>query len=190
MLKSPEQIIADILVKEMKLSDQHVWVRYQDKKIPPDAGIYIVVGFQDDGGGVVGVNNETFATDEGMSQTQTAIVREMLQIDIRSKDNSARQRRFEVLLALASVYSVQQQEKYQFKIFKKPLSINNTSSAEASSNMNRFTILMACQTWTKKTTVLDENNGDYFDKFSTRADDSRTITNEEGLIEFNIPMEE
>lgn len=186
MDKLPEQIIVDILQTQLALESDQLWVRYQNEKIPPDDRLYIVVGMSDSQ--VISSVNTPTPTYDGMSETLQIVARENIQIDFLSRSLSALQRRWEVLAALNSVYSEQQQEIYQFKIFPVPSSFVNTSSAEGGSNINRFSIIIACRTWYRQEKVLQSPN-DYYNDFDTRADDEVTISEPEGLIEFNIQEE-
>ncbi len=183
MNKLPEQIILEILKNEMSLEDNQAWVGYQTQKIIPQTGLFVVVNNIDSR--VVSVAN-TPSGDyaDGMTQLIQSVMRENIQIDIFSRDNSALTRRGEVLLALGSVYSEQKQELEEFSIFKIPTTFVNTSSAEGGSNLNRFSIIVACHTWYRSEKVIQ--SPDYYDNFSTRVDDEQTIGQENGLIEFNI----
>ncbi len=186
MDKLAEQIIADILVTQLDLDESQVWLRYQNEKIPPDDRLYIVVGMSDSQ--IISSVNTPTPTYDGMSETLQVVARENIQIDIFSRSLAALQRRWEALASLNSVYSQQQQELYQFRIFPLPTSFVNTSSAEGGSNINRFSIIIACHTWYRQEKVLQSPN-DYYNDFDTRVDDEETISEPEGLIEFNIHEE-
>lgn len=183
MLKLAEQIVADILKVRMVIADDRVWVRYQNQLIPPKSDIFINVGMIDSQ--IISSVNTPIPTDDGMDELLQVIARENIQIDILSRDNSALLRRFEVIAALKSIYSEQQQEYYNFRIFPISNSFVNTSLAEGGSNINRFSITIACQTWYNQQSALEAPN-DYYNKFYTRADDEKTIGEENGLFEFTI----
>ncbi len=51
-----EQILVGIIKREMSLGDNNVWVRDQNRKIPADNGVYVVVGMAD--GKVISTVNE------------------------------------------------------------------------------------------------------------------------------------
>lgn len=185
-----EQMILDILAHEMGLAkDQDIWIFNQNKKIPNDDKLYVVVGFQDATGGIISVTNTVEPTDTGMKEIQKVIAREVIQVDIASASNEALARRWEIILALRSVFSQQQQEKYGIKIFRIPQSFVNTSSAEGGSQFNRFTALVVCHASHYKEKVLSSCEGDYYDDFDTRVDDEQSIGTDEGIIEFNIKGE-
>ena len=62
-----------------------------------------------------------------------------MQIDVYSRNNEARQRFWEVITALKSVYAEQQQDKYNFKIGTITNS-RNLSGIDGGSDINRFSI--------------------------------------------------
>ena len=99
------------------------------------------------------------------------VIDDEIQIDIFSRNNDARIRRYEVLSALTSYYSQQQQEKYQFKIYNIPRRIINTSRAEGAATIYRYTLTIStqyCKEWTREI--------DYFDTFPTNITTEGTIT--------------
>jgi hypothetical protein len=183
-----EQIIVNILQSEMQLPTQSVWIRDQNRKFDDTGNLNIIVGMADS----KPLGSETYMTTVGNNQfeVQELVTRENHQIDILSRDTSALMRRSEILLALKSFYSEQQQEANNFKIFNLPTNFLNTSDAEGGSFMNRFTITIACFVWYRKTKPLYLFNGDYYDEFSTRVDDEATIGTETPFIEFYIPPSE
>lgn len=179
-----EQTIVKILRSELGLATANVWIRDQNKKIAIDNGLYIVVGMVDSK--VVGNNNTITPSDDGMTELQQVVMRENIQIDIFSRTTDAITRRAEILMALKSFYSEQQQEENNFKIYSIPTTFVNSSSAEGGSNINRFTIIISTQSLFYKEKVLSSTAGDYYDQFKTRVDDENTIGEVDPLFEFTI----
>lgn len=182
MNKLPEQIVVDILTREMALPTNTIWIRDQNRKIPNDTGLYVIVGMVDT---PVVLSNTVRMIEVGDVQKEVAVVqtRENIQIDILSRSNSAILRRYEVLTALKSIYAMQQQELYEFKLARSPISFVNSSDAEGGSTLNRFSITISALVWYK----IEKNTEEYYDEFATRVDDETTIGEENGLIEFTIP---
>lgn len=182
-----EQIIVDVLKERMALTDKQIWVRSQNRKIPVDTKLYIIVGLISAQTYSAQTYMETKIIDGEEKQYEVNKVNtiENIQIDILSRSNDAITRRWEIIAALNSIYAKQKQEANYFKISRVPASFIETSSAEGSSQLNRFSITFPCWVWYKKETELSENN-DYYDDFSNRVDDAKTIGNEDGLIEFRI----
>lgn len=186
------QIIVDIIAARMGLNDQSVWVQNQNKKIPQTPGIFVIVGQV--GWKPYGVNVEEVPVTVTrpspleplytLKEVITVSAQQMMQIDIMSRDNSALERQWEILAALASTYSVQKQEENCFQIAKLPSSFMDTSSAEGSAILNRFTITINCFVWYKKEQILSQ--GDIYTEFETRVDDAKTIGTDTPLIRFTI----
>ena len=63
-----------------------------------------------------------------------------MQVDIQSRDNSARDRRTEVLAALHSTYAEEVQEANGCRIFSIPQSFTNTGNKQGGSSLNRWSI--------------------------------------------------
>ncbi len=181
------QIIVDIIASQMGLNDQSVWVNNQNKKIPQSKGIFVIVGQM--GWKPYGTNCEAvpFTTTLGVETLKEIITlnaQEAIQIDIVSRDNQALMRQWEILAALASVYSTQKQEENCFQIARLPMAFSDTSGAEGGSTLNRFTITIMCQVWYRKEKILSQ--GDIYDTFANRVDDANTIGTDNPLIEFTI----
>lgn len=195
------QIIIDILAHEMELNPQgeqaNIWVRSQTRKIPEGAGIYITVGMRDApkviSSNMVLDTREVVIPDEPSQyetyQITSAVIAEAIQVDIMSRDNSALMRQWEVITAMVSIYAQQKQEENSFKIFRQPFGFLNISSAEGGSNLNRFTITIPTFVCYKKERLLTPTGGEYYDDFTTRVDDAKTIGEPDGLFDFRITPE-
>jgi hypothetical protein len=190
MDKLTESIIVDIIQRKLGLPAASVWLKDQNKEIPPDANLYVVVGFRDSTPysaslpylieKTVGEVVNTYEVNEGQ-------MGERITIDILSRSDAAIRRKNEIIMALNSIYSKQLQEKYKFKMARVPNAFLNTSHAEGGSRLNRYTITITCLTWFRKEELLASNGGMYYDTFETRVDDEKTIGTPEGIIEFQIP---
>lgn len=179
------RIIIMLLKQEMSLTDSQIWLTNQNKKLSNDDDLYLTAGMVDS---QVISNNRIIEDqgDSGLYESQIVTLRENIQIDIFSKSNDAEFRRWEVIAALQSVYSQQLQEENQFKIFRIPSSFLNTSGAEGGSNINRFSVIVPCHVWYKKTKLIDTPSGDIFTKFPARVDDEETISEDSGLFDMNL----
>ncbi len=193
MNSTAEQVIVDILRTELGLADPNIWVMHQNRLIPETDDLFIVVGMVDsqimnvvNSSELVTVTQNPPADPyESLREVQQVGVRENIQIDIMSRNDDARMRRWEVLAALSSIYSVQKQEEQDFKIFAIPRTFVNSSGAEGGSTINRFTIIVSCMVlYTKKKAI--SGGYDYYNDFDTRADTEKTIENPQGIVEFNI----
>lgn len=182
------QIIIDILNHEMDMPPNAVWLREQNRTIPNDNGLYIAVGMVSAQtiGNVTEIQTLTVppATDPAAYEVNMLQQQEAIQIDVLSSavNNYALFRNWEVIAALQSIYSQQLQEKNNFKIFRIPRSFLDTSSAEGGSMLQRFSITIMAFVWYRKQKLL----GDYYDDFTVREDDEKTIGTDSPLIEFEI----
>lgn len=183
--KLAAQIIINILANRMNLDPSNqIWLQDQNRKIPPDNKLYVVVGMVD---AKIMCNTSSMITqtiDDVPTEYEVdeVMMCEYTQIDILSRSNQALFRKPEVVASLGSIYSKQQQELNNFKIFRIPQSFVNTSSAEGGSLINRYTIVVPCFIKYTYTTLL----GDYYDDFTTRADDDVTIDTDNPIAEFEI----
>lgn len=191
-----EQVLVDIIQKEMTLDVKNVFIRDQTILISGDDKLRVTVGLSD--APTIMANNTHMESyiipnSDPITYQQTEVncvqLRENMQVDIFSRSNAAILRRWEILAAVGSFYSKQTQEKENFKIARISSSFVNTSSAEGGSMLNRFSLIIPCLVWYKKVKSLAPNGGMYYDDFSTRVDDAQTIGKPDGLIEFNIKGE-
>lgn len=195
MQKTAEQILCDIIAESMGLgAASEIWVRDQNRKIPADNGLYIIVGMVDSQAlsskmhMIQRVIVDPPATQQvEITEAQTA---DTIQIDVVSSSNAALLRRWEIIAALRSIYAAQQQEVYNFHIPRLPAQFVNTSIAEGGSQLNRFSLSFKCLVWYRKEKILTEDGGEYYDDFTTRVDDALTIGEENGIFEFSITPEE
>jgi len=186
MTKEVEKIIVDIIKSELELPDYYdtdkntpsIVIGFQNFKMGNVDDLQVVVSSIDSS--IIASTNKLDADEE--TETQRVVMRETIQIDLVSRNNEARQKRANILMALESYYSLSQQEKYQFKIFRSPTGFVNTSDAEGGSNVNRFTISIPVHVWYENIKTLE----DIYETFPARVDDENTIGESEGMIEFEI----
>lgn len=162
-----ENYIIDIIRTEMALDQNHIWIRAQNRKIPPNANeLFVVVGAVD----FNPISSKSYYDSIQDKERQVVYGRALVQVDIFSRSTEARLRRAEVLMALNSFYSQEIQNRYQFRIFEIPSSFINTSSLEGGSDINRFTITISamCSEVKEKTTA-------YYDTFNAEINSDGTI---------------
>ena len=175
MRKSIEKIIVDILKHELKLPDNYgrtsngdeipsVIIYSQNIKLFNTTKLQITVR-------AVNVdvysNRSQFVTnsDGTYSEIQDLNLQYMMQVDCYSRDNSARDRFWEVTAALKSTYAEQQMDVYNFKLATITRS-NNISGIDGGSDINRYSITFNALTHEQKITNID-----YYDKFRMTAQD-------------------
>lgn len=92
----------------------------------------------------------------------------LMQIDIYSRNNEARERLCEVQMALTSTLAEQLQDLYQFKIGKISNAVN-LSGLDGGSDINRYTIRFNCLSWQEKINPIN-----YYSTFKTTAQNTDT----------------
>lgn len=157
MNREPVKILCDIIKNIMGLTDQQIFIYNQNFKIPETSGLFVVVQYNTS---QIYANNNEFldATQEELLTTQT---REDYTINVMSKDDTARTRKEEVILALNSNYSKNQQELYQFKIGRITGSFTNVSELEGAAVINRFALPVSLLAHYSKTLSTD-----YYETFT------------------------
>jgi hypothetical protein len=130
---------------------------------------------------VIANRNTQGMVDAVYTEDQQVLCQENYQIDLQSRNNDARDRQWEVVAALKSIYSLQQQELYGFKIFSMPGSFVNTGAAEGGSSINRFSLVVVLHVWYNKTKAIDS----YYEEFPVRVDDEVSAGELHGAIEFD-----
>lgn len=177
----------NILIEEMGIASNSIWIRDQNVTLPKDDGLFIVLGMVDSK--TTSVTNTPFEEDGVLKEKITVIMRENIQIDLFSRNTDALTRRWEIQAAFKSVYSTQVQEANKFKIFSLASSFVNSSATEGAEIINKFSIIIPVLVWYAKSKAISTVNGDYYDSFTTRADDANTTGEVDGLFEFEITGE-
>lgn len=153
------KVLADIIQTELDLEDEQVMLYNENQKIPEGTGIFIVLAYA--GAAKTMANNNEILVDEDtgvVTENQCINVLENISVDILSRDSSARLRKEEIILAFNSVYSKQQQELYQFKIFVQTINFIDVSELEGSSRLNRYQALFNVMTSYRKSKEIDYYN--------------------------------
>lgn len=186
MQKEIEKIFVDLIQKELNLPNNYgtdaqgniipcVTIKAQNIKLFNTPHIQITVSTASNN---VFANRkeyfeETVIDPDTQGETTTFYERLMLneqrvmQIDVYSRNNEARERFWEIQAALTSTLAEQYQDEYQFRIGKISHSIN-LSGLDGGSDINRFTIRFNCLTWQEKINAVD-----YYHTFRTTAETER-----------------
>lgn len=180
MNKSIEKILVDIIKHELDLPDNYGKTERGD--IIPSVIIYgqNIKLFNTDKLQITvkTVNSRTFSSrsefkqnsnptkqdgSDAFLQIQNINQSRLMQIDIYSRNNEARERYWEVTAALNSVYAQEQMDKYNFKIGILTNDVN-ISGIDGGSDINRYTISFNVLIHFTKTKTID-----YYDKFKITA---------------------
>jgi hypothetical protein len=127
--------------------------------------------------------------DNPLYERQYTTFIESIQIDMLSRSDEARTRRYELLASLVSTYSMQQQEENNIKIYRVPSSFTNTSQVEGGSKIKRYTIRAECNNIYSTIEELSTTLPGYpfYDHYPVRVDDEKSIETDEGIINFELP---
>lgn len=150
----PDIILCDIISTDMSLDPDRVVVYNQNWISPKDEGIYVVVS----GGPVRIIGNTNRFDHVGEKEIKKVPVSETYNIEITSKNTDAKYRRAEVLAAIGSDYSEQQQETNQIRIFRTN-QILDLSFISGRSALNRYqipVIINSVQIYEKDITFYDK----------------------------------
>jgi len=140
------KVVADIIETELNLKpanpasvnplDHRVIIWNQNFVLPTYNDMFIVL--KEAPGKVMAAKTEYDGSGAASNEIQTLIMQREIDIDIMSRNAEARQRKEEVILALASVYSQQKQEANGFRIFSYAFSFIDASENEGAGRINRF----------------------------------------------------
>lgn len=159
---APIGLVCDIIQKELGLANGRVWIFDQKIFEPKDYGMFVVV--QELGCKVFGNSIKEY---NGVV-SQCTNVQSILSIDAISRDTSAMYRKEEIIMALQSVYSEQQQELNSFKLAFIPFGFVNLSNIDGAAIPYRYNISVNLLYSAMKNKAVD-----YYDTF----EDVEILTN-------------
>lgn len=160
--ENPLQVVADIIQTKMQLENGRVMLYNQQYDIPTDTDLMIIVGEEDSE--VVATSTTTQNKDGVYTETNDAIIRSTVTIDVLSAGDVAQERKHEVILALNSIYSQQMQEANTMRIFQVPVQFVNASEAEASQMLNRYSLKFNIMYKKQMSNAVE-----YYDKFNKQV---------------------
>jgi len=137
-MTEPIKAVCDILVNQLGLDNNQVWIYNQKRNIPNDSSLYIVVDYQ--GQKIIGSTRYEKATETGLMEYQALHSLAIIRLDLFSRGNFARINKDLVIMALNSTYSQQVQEANGFSIARNSFQVTNTSEVEGTAELNRYSI--------------------------------------------------
>lgn len=171
MQKSIEKILVDIIKHELNLPDNYgmssngdtipsVIIYSQNIKLFNTDKLQITVRTVSQN--VWSNRNYTKQVNENFTEIQDLNESRLMQIDVYSRNNDARDRFWEVQTALNSIYAQQQMDLYNFKL-SNMTKAQNISGIDGSADINRFTITFTALTHQQKVKTVN-----YYDKFTSK----------------------
>lgn len=161
-MASSLDVIKQILVNEMSLPKTRVWAYNMNNDLPKDNKLFIILSYGDRS--PYSNNIKYQATDDGLNEIQTMNVAEDILISLLSKGTEARDRAYEVQMALNSTFSQQLQAKNKIYISKTG-DVRDASFLEATSRINRFDVKCRVLKAYDKIKAVE-----YYDKFPNGAE--------------------
>lgn len=143
----PMKLFGDIIQNFMGLEDNQIYIYNQKINIPTDDKVYIAVFVMPE----KPFSNTIRTAVDGMSVIQTVNFNTQLMVNILSRSTEALERRHEVIMALQSIYSKQQQALNGFAIGKLPLNMVPLNFLDGSAIPYRFNITVGFQYAVTKT---------------------------------------
>lgn len=134
------KVICELIESQMGLGKDTVSIYNQKRVLTKKEGLWISVSII--GQGIISATTKPVndPAQPDLIEIQTIVQQEIYQIDILSADDSARQRRLDVVLALTGTGAQQACERYAMKISNLPQSFVDASEIEASARLNRYAI--------------------------------------------------
>jgi hypothetical protein len=150
----PDIILCDIITTDMSLDPTRVVVYDQNYKAPKDDDIYIIVS--EGTSRIIGNTNRLDPATE--KEIKCVSKSTTYNVEITSKNTDAKYRKDEILAAIGSVYSEQQQELNHMRIFRTS-QILDLSFIDGRSALHRYqipVIINSVQRYEKAVTVYDK----------------------------------
>lgn len=154
-------LFCDIIQRGLGLANGRVYLWDQKIMQPTDSGLYIAISVPSCK--PFGNVNRTVSNGGNLDSQQYVAMQATLDIDIISRGPEARDRKEEVIMALYSIYSEQQQEANSFSIGRLPPNgrFLNLSNVDGAAIPYRYRISINMQYATAKTQSVQ-----FFDTFS------------------------
>jgi hypothetical protein len=129
--------VREILKKEMHLKDDRIFYYNQDYVLPQDKGLWVVIGFA--GARPYANRNSTGINKDGnFEERQNVNSLEQIMVHLMSYNLEAYERRYDVPLAIASIYAQQKQSEHGFRIARNPIGPIDASAQEGPEINYRF----------------------------------------------------
>jgi hypothetical protein len=161
MATEPIKVVAEILRTELGLKPDQVILYNQKFDIPSDDRLYLSLAVM--GTKAFGVRNKhrSNAQSSGLDLEQGLNRQETYSILAYSRGPEARERNWEIPVALNSDIAQAAQEKNSMKIGNVPISMLDVSEVDGTARLNKYSVVIQVLVAYRKTTPVD-----FYDKFS------------------------
>lgn len=155
-------VIKQILINQMEIDKSRIWAYNSNIDLPKDNDLFIVLHYGERTPFSNTIKYQT--TQDGLNEIQSMNVVENVIVSVLSRNNDARDRAHEVLMAMNSTFARQQQAKNKMHISVLGDILDN-SFLEATSRINRFDCMLRVFVSFDKIKTVE-----YYDKFPNTAD--------------------
>lgn len=164
LIAHPLLLFCEVIQRELGLANGRVYLYNQKIMQPTDDGLYVAVGILTCK--PFGNTNRPFTGGDGVQADQSVNMLAQLELNVISRSTAALFRKEEVIMALASTYAIQQQQRNSFNIGRIPPGgqFVNLSAIDGAAIPYRFNISVNLQYFARK--VKEDS---YFDQFSDVA---------------------
>lgn len=135
-MADPLKLLRALLVTELDLAADRVFIYNAKWNIPTDDGLFALVSFVREKPYSTAKWHES--TDAGLTEVQEIAVQETYSIDLFSRSTDARERRQDVIFALNSDAAQRMCEENSMKLGDIPTTFLDVSEVEASARLNRY----------------------------------------------------
>lgn len=149
--REPIKVLADLLVKELPISSDRIFIYNDGRPLPKDSGLYIVLSIN---GTEVFRNTSKVKESTNYTEIQDQNYKQNIIVSVISRDSSARTMANNVVMALSSIYSQQLQEKYACHIARIS-NITDVSFLEKTDMLTRMDVLVHVLSWKQLTKTVD-----------------------------------
>lgn len=165
LIGSPLELLCDILQTRLGLAAGRVFIWDQKINSPNDFGLYIAVSAL----APKPFSNKSVIDPDTGNEIQSVNMHVNCNIDLISRDTSALDRKEEVIMALNSIYSRQQQGLNSFRVFPLSNAFQNLSNIDGAAIPYRYNISVNIQYFTVKSAVSE-----YYNDFSLADPDVKS----------------
>lgn len=134
LVGTPLLLLCDVIQRGMGLSPGRVYIWDQKIKAPTDAGLFVVLSLLD----IKTIGNVNRFNPDTQNQDQYVSVRTVVDVDLISRDGSARERKEELVGVLNSQYSIYQQDANGFSLSKNLPRFVNLSEGDGAAIPYRY----------------------------------------------------
>lgn len=149
--RQPDKLLGDIIRDSLPLAQNRIFLYNQNKKLPTDTSLFVVI--RSDGPATIVGSNSRFDSDTD-EYVQTVTFNQEFNIEFSSKSTEAKTRKYEFVMALDSVASIQKQEEFNAKIWRTS-NILDLSFIDGVSALHRYRLPVKMSYMETKRTAIE-----------------------------------